>query len=72
MTYTEIYTAMFSDDVQFEYTSLSTSQQIAWDILRDLTDRRGLANEFYNCDADIQDEIFDTWVDIIDKHLNNK
>lgn len=38
-------------------------------ILEDLCDRRGLRQEFEACDKDIQDEIRDTWREIVRKEL---
>ena len=38
-------------------------------ILEDLCDRRGLRQEFESCDQDIQDEIRDTWREIVKKEL---
>lgn len=36
-----------------------------FNIVNDLRDRRGIKHEFNNIDADIQDEIIDTWVECI-------
>jgi glycine/serine hydroxymethyltransferase len=38
-----------------------------FDIITDLTDRRGLRQEWENIDGDIQDEIIEKWVEIINK-----
>ena len=38
-----------------------------FDIITDLTDRRGLRQEWENIDGGIQDEIIEKWVGIIDK-----
>ena len=45
------------------------AQKIVAEIEDDLTDRRGLRQEFEGCDNDTQDEIRDTWAEIIWKHL---
>lgn len=37
-----------------------------FDIISDLTDRRGLGNEFETIDNDIQEEIVETWIKIIE------
>jgi hypothetical protein len=37
-----------------------------FDIITDLTDRRGLRQEWENIDSDIQDEIIEKWSKIID------
>jgi hypothetical protein len=71
MTYHEILSAVYGEQ-ELDVKTLPIGQQIAWDILADLTDRRGLRQEFEQCDEDIQDEIFDTWVGIIDSHVGSK
>jgi len=38
-------------------------------ILEDLCGRSGLGSEFEMCDKDIQDEIRDTWREIVKKEL---
>ncbi|HLO91533.1 MAG TPA: hypothetical protein VK172_10255 [Lentimicrobium sp.] len=38
-----------------------------YDIISDLTDRRGLRQEWEEIDGDIQDEIIAKWKEIIDK-----
>lgn len=39
-----------------------------YDIIHDISDRRGLKQEWNNIDGDIQDEIIETWLEIIEKH----
>lgn len=39
-----------------------------YDIIADLSDRRGLSQEWENIDGDIQDEIVEKWVSIIDNN----
>jgi hypothetical protein len=41
-----------------------------FDIITDLTDRRGLRQEWEEIDSDIQDEIIEKWKNIIDKKEN--
>ena len=48
------------------------AQQIVELIEVDLTDRRGLRQEWEHIDNDIQDEIRDTWVGIIRKMLGKE
>jgi hypothetical protein len=36
-----------------------------FDIINDLSDRRGIKNEWNNIDGDIQDEIIEKWTKII-------
>lgn len=38
-----------------------------YDIIADLSDRRGLKWEWEKVDADVQDEIIETWVKILEK-----
>lgn len=38
-----------------------------YDIITDLSDRRGLRQEWENIDGGIQDEIIEKWKNIIDK-----
>lgn len=40
-------------------------KQILFGILEDLLDRRGLKHEFMAIDEDIQEEILQTWLEII-------
>lgn len=46
------------------------AERIVRDLERDLRDRRGLRHEFEACEADIQDEIRDAWVQIVQDHLD--
>ena len=41
-------------------------------IIRDLTDRRGLRQEFEMIDSDIQEEIKTTWAGIIDDEVRRR
>jgi len=38
-----------------------------YDIITDLTNRRGLRQEWEEIDGDIQDEIIDIWLEIISR-----
>jgi hypothetical protein len=38
-----------------------------YDIIADLSDRRGIKWEWGKIDADVQDEIIETWVKILEK-----
>ncbi len=40
-----------------------------FDIIADLSDRRGLRQEWEEIDGDIQDEIIDKWIGILEKPL---
>ena len=44
-------------------------ENIVNDIVSDLTGRGGLGNSFEECDLDIQDEIKDTWAQIVRDHI---
>lgn len=37
-----------------------------FDLIANLSDRRGLGDEWYNVDADVQDELIDTWHKILE------
>lgn len=45
--------------------SLKPNQKTALAIYADVTDRRGIKQEFYDVDDDITQEILETWADII-------
>ncbi len=45
------------------------AKKAVFDIVRDLTDRRGLKQEFSAIDGDIQDEIVDKWIGFIQVSL---
>lgn len=45
----------------------SKELRAVFDIIYDITDRRGLKQEFRNIDCDIQDEIIEKWLEIIKK-----
>lgn len=42
-----------------------TAEKIVEDIMDDIMYRAGIGDEFLSIDADIKQEIFDTWVEII-------
>lgn len=45
------------------------AQKIVEQIINDLTDRSGLGSEWWQIDDEIQDEIKQTWIDIIVSEL---
>ncbi len=47
------------------------AESIVNDIIKDLTDRRGLRQEWECIDQDIQQEIRDEWKKIVLGHLSN-
>lgn len=61
MTYNEI----LNSDTPLGELQISIQKRRALRIIEDLTARKGLKHEWENIDEDIQDEIFETWADII-------
>ena len=51
------------------HTKPDKAQEIVDLLEEDLTDRRGLRQEFEQIDLDVQDDIRDTWAEIIRKKL---
>lgn len=47
----------------------SVAKNIVFKIIEDLTDRRGLEQQFNNFDDDIQEEIVSKWIEIVEKSL---
>lgn len=45
------------------------AENIAFQILADMTDRRGFRQAWENVDEDIQEEIIQTWINIAKKEL---
>jgi len=48
---------------------LTPSERAAFKIIEEITDRRGLRHEWYNIDSDIQEEIFQTFVQHIQEEI---
>lgn len=46
-------------------------KEIVENIVLDITDRRGLKDEWYAINEDIQEEIKQSWYDIIEKGLED-
>lgn len=46
-----------------------TSAAIVLALMTDLTDRRGLEQEFLMCDDDVKKEIIDTWISLVKECL---
>ena len=46
--------------------NISNNENILFRILDDITDRSGLQNAWDGIDEDIQNEILETWLDIIE------
>ncbi len=47
------------------------AEQIVYRLILDITDRRGLSNEWGNIDEDIQEEIKEEWVRLIGEITGN-
>lgn len=47
----------------------SKTKKAVFNIIHDLTDRRGLKQEFNRIDGDIQDGIIDNWINQIDSAM---
>jgi len=47
----------------------TNSKKILFEIVSDLTGRRGLRQEWEGIDDDIQEEIMDEWLEIIEKYI---
>ena len=63
MTYTELFRAKYERNENIAL-SMSNSEFIVWEIVNDLSDRRGLSHEWNGIEPGIQDEIFEAWVAI--------
>lgn len=63
--YNDYYKVILEDG-----TTGDKAKDAVFRIIADLTDRRGIKHEFNSIDDDIQDEIVDTWTEIIKQHLN--
>lgn len=48
---------------------VSKAEAIVFKIIQDLTDRRGLKQEFNSIDDDIKEEIFNKWIGIANTNL---
>lgn len=46
-------------------------KQIVFDIVNDFTDRRGIGQEWDQIDESIQEEIMETWIDIVKTKLDS-
>ena len=52
-----------------EKPSITKSEEIIFDIIDDLTDRRGLRQEWEDIDDEVKEEIIKTWIDLVDKKI---
>lgn len=51
---------------------MTKAEKIVKAILADMTDRRGLRQEWEQIDEDIQAEIKTTWTELVEKELSKK
>src|SRR5437899_6401383 len=58
--------------VSFEFIAgrqKTVAEKIVDEIISDLSDRRGLRHEWDQIDDEIKDEVRDTWIDIVNSHM---
>ncbi len=48
------------------------SERIVSDIIKDFSDRRGLRQGWDNIDVDTQEEIKETWISMVYRHLDKE
>ena len=44
---------------------ITNIEKAVYDLWADVTDRRGIGDEFDNCDDEVQEEIMNTWATIL-------
>ena len=49
--------------------SMSPAKSILFDLVHDFTDRRGIRGTWENIDMIVREEILETWLHIIEKHI---
>ncbi len=59
-------------DRKTEHKEADIADIIVEDIEFELTDRRGIGDEFEGCDVEIQQEMRNAWSAIVRKHLENQ
>jgi hypothetical protein len=76
MTYSEFFEAYYEGDYAESeavharvLAGMTPTERIAWNLLRDITDRRGWGQEWDGMDDEIHDQIFSSFVKIIDAEL---
>ncbi len=50
-------------------SSSKLAHDIVFDVIDELTDRKGIGNEWFGMDDDIRDDLIKTLEDIVDKQL---
>jgi len=65
MTLNEKYYEYILNDLE-----VTKEEEIVFDIISDFTDRSGLSQEWDQIDEGIQEEIIETWIDIVETKLN--
>lgn len=70
-TYTQHYEAYHGDEPHADVLArMSTPERIAWHFIADISDRRGLGQEWDQIDEEVQDEIFAELVGIAQSELD--
>ena len=64
--YNDKYYSLVNDQQE---DGLTTEEKIVFRFIEDFTDRRGMGDEWDEIDDEIQDEIIETWIDIVKKQL---
>ena len=64
--YSDKYYSLVNDQQE---DGLTTEEKIVFRFIEDFTDRRGMGDEWDEIDDEIQDEIIETWIDIVKKQL---
>ena len=59
-------------DFVLDKKAVTKAEEIVYSLISDLTDRRGLKQEFWAIDADVQEELVDTWIGIVENALKAK
>jgi hypothetical protein len=50
-------------------SELTQAEEIVLSIVDEMTGRRGIGNSFEECDDDIQEEMLETWINIVNEKL---
>ena len=64
--YSDKYYSLVNDQQE---DGLTTEEKIVFRFIEDFTDRIGMGDEWDEIDDEIQDEIIETWIDIVKKQL---
>lgn len=64
------YEKEYYDFILDDINPSSNAKRVVFKIINDITDRRGIGNEFENIDDEIQEEIVDDWIKFVEKVYN--